>query len=102
MAFDVRDGELVAVLGPSGAGKTTLLNVIAGFETLQKGQIAIDGADIGALSPAVRPVSMVFQDHNVFLHLTLKQNVALGVAPNLRLSLAQQAEVDQALKRVGL
>ncbi len=102
MAFDIEDGELVGVLGPSGAGKTTLLSVIAGFESLRKGKLTLDGTDIGALSPAARPVSMVFQDHNVFPHLTLWQNVALGVAPNLRLSSVQQAEVDQALKRVGL
>jgi len=102
ISLKVKAAELVAVLGPSGAGKSTLLNIIAGFETLQSGRLLIDGRDITALPPAARPVSMVFQDNNVFPHLTLRQNVALGVASNLKLNVAQDDSVDFALARVGL
>ena len=102
IALKAASGELSAVLGPSGAGKSTLLNIIAGFEPIMQGRVMIDGADISAAPPSQRPVSMVFQDNNVFPHLTLWQNVALGIAPNLRLTEAQSGNVDAALARVGL
>jgi len=100
--FSIAAGRLCAVLGPSGAGKTTLLNVIAGFEPLDYGRLLIDGQDQSANTPARRPISMVFQDHNVFPHLDLWRNVALGVKANLRLDEGEKQRVDEALKRVGL
>ncbi len=99
---DVKAAEVTAVLGPSGAGKTTLLNLIAGFAPLVSGRISLGGTEISAISAADRPVSMVFQDNNVFPHLTLAQNVGLGLAAHLRLNAAQEAEVEAALLRVGL
>ena len=95
-------GSLTAVIGPSGGGKSTLLNLIAGFETPLAGLVLIGGADVTALPPAARPVSMIFQDNNVFAHLTLWQNAALGISPSLRLSEEQRAGVDAALDQVGL
>jgi thiamine transport system ATP-binding protein len=100
--FEVTAPSLIAVLGPSGAGKSTLLNIIAGFEPLAQGRVLIDGADVTNAPAAQRPVSMVFQDNNVFPHLKLWQNVALGIAPNLKLDDAQHASIDEALNRVGL
>ncbi len=100
--FELTASSLTAVLGPSGAGKSTLLNIIAGFEPLAEGRLLIDGADVTTSPPATRPVSMVFQDNNVFPHLTLWQNAALGVATNLKLDAAQHAAVDEALSQVGL
>ena len=102
IALDAAASTLTAVLGPSGAGKSTLLNIIAGFETLQSGVILIDGANVTARPPPARPVSMVFQDNNVFPHLSLWQNVALGVSPALRLDAAQRQSVDSALAHVAL
>lgn len=102
IALNVAAPSLTAVLGPSGAGKSTLLNAIAGFETLQSGRLVIDGADVTSRSPAGRPVSMVFQDNNVFPHLTLWQNVALGLSPALRLNDEEHQLVDTALQRVNL
>ena len=102
ISLSARPTELVAVLGPSGAGKSTLLNIIAGFENLRQGRVLIDAQNATNLPPAARPVSMVFQDNNVFPHLTLWQNVALGVAPNLKLNDPQRATVDAALARVEL
>jgi thiamine transport system ATP-binding protein len=99
--LNIQQGEFCAVLGPSGAGKSTLLSLIAGFETLSKGQIILDGA-AAAPDPAQRPVSMIFQDHNVFAHLTVLANVALGISPSLKLTEQQMAKVDDALKHVGL
>ena len=94
--------SFTAVIGPSGGGKSTLLNLIAGFEAPLSGRVMINGEDVTALPPDRRPVSMIFQDNNVFAHLTLRQNVALGVSPSLKLDLAQQKRVDAALADVGL
>lgn len=100
--FTIRTGERVAVIGPSGAGKSTLLSVIAGFFAQSAGRILWDGRDLGPLPPGARPLSILFQDQNLFPHLTAGQNVALGLRPDLRLSGEDQARVSAALARVGL
>ncbi|MDE2446008.1 MAG: ATP-binding cassette domain-containing protein [Alphaproteobacteria bacterium] len=91
-----------AVLGGSGSGKSTLLSIIAGFETLGSGTLHLDGADMQGVAPSARPVSMIFQDHNVFAHLNVHDNVALGISPSLRLTEEEDATVCEALARVGL
>src|SRR4029079_38302 len=73
--------EFVAIVGPSGAGKSTLLALIGGFETPQSGRVMIDGVDVTTLAPAERPVTSLFQEHNLFAHLTVAQNVGLGLPP---------------------
>ncbi|MEI8178889.1 thiamine ABC transporter ATP-binding protein [Aestuariivirga sp.] len=104
MRFDAQfpTASFTAVIGPSGGGKSTLLNLIAGFEVPENGRVLIDETDVTTLPPDQRPVSMIFQDNNVFAHLDLWQNVALGIAPSLRLDAAQKARVDAALAEVGL
>ena len=104
MHFDaaIKGGVIAAIVGPSGSGKSTLLNLIAGFEFPQSGSILIAGADVTALTPADRPVSMVFQENNLFAHLTVEQNVGLGRSPNLRLTAQDRADIATALSRVGL
>ncbi len=94
--------DIVAVIGPSGAGKSTLLNIVAGFTSPDAGRVIWDGVDITANRPAKRPIAMLFQDNNLFGHLTVAQNVALGVRPDMRLNSAQKDRVERALKRVGL
>ena len=95
-------GSFTAVIGPSGSGKSTLLNLIAGFETPNQGRVLIGEKDVTALPPDQRPVSMMFQDNNVFAHLDLWQNVALGISPSLKLDIGQRKRVDAALSEVGL
>ena len=104
MCFDlvIGTGEFLGIIGPSGAGKSTLLNLIAGFETPKAGRVTIDGTDITAVPAQARPVTMVFQDHNSFAHLDVWTNVALGIAPSLKLTSGQQREVSESLDRVGL
>ncbi|MFU8863038.1 MAG: ATP-binding cassette domain-containing protein [Rhodobacterales bacterium] len=100
--FSLEQGAVVAMIGPSGAGKSTLFNVIAGFFPPVAGRVMWQGRDITALPPAERPVAMLFQDNNLFPHLTVAQNVGLGIRPSLRLTPQDIANVDQALARVGL
>ncbi len=92
----------VCVVGPSGCGKSTLLSAIAGFVPVGQGRILWEGRDISGVDPAARPVSMVFQDNNLFPHLSIAQNVALAVEPRLAISAATQRRVDDVLARVGL
>ncbi len=100
--FSVAAGARVAVVGPSGAGKSTLLSVIAGFFPVAAGRILWQGRDITRAAPARRPLSILFQDQNLFPHLTVAENVGLGLRPDLRLSAADKDRVEAALARTGL
>ncbi|TDT73177.1 thiamine transport system ATP-binding protein [Litoreibacter halocynthiae] len=100
--FSIEPGAMVSVIGPSGAGKSTLLSALAGFVPATSGRILWEGVDITKAAPAERPLAMVFQDSNLFPHLTVAQNVGLGVKPSLKLSAQEHTRVAEALARVGL
>lgn len=100
--FEIEAGSKVALIGPSGGGKSTLLSALAGFAGVDSGEIICNGSDITNLPPAKRPVTLLFQDHNLFPHLTVEQNIGLGLKPNLKLDKAQKQIVQDALSRVGL
>jgi thiamine transport system ATP-binding protein len=91
-----------AIIGPSGGGKSTLLLALAGFLAPVQGHILWQGTDLAGVPPGERPLSMLFQDQNLFPHLTLQQNLGLGLAPNRRLSTDEEARITQTLIRVGL
>ena len=95
-------GARVAVIGPSGAGKSTLLMAVAGFFVPAAGRVLWDGQDLAGRAPGDRPLSILFQDQNLFPHLTLAQNLGLGLRADLRLDAGQRARVEEALQRVGL
>lgn len=94
-------GARVAVIGPSGAGKSTLLMALAGFVP-HGGQILWQGVDIDSLPPGDRPLSILFQDQNLFPHLSVAQNLGLGLSPRLRLTPADHRRIAATLERVGL
>ena len=98
---DIKHPQRIAILGPSGGGKSTFLNLIAGFVEPRVGTVFWNDTDM-PLYPGDRPISMLFQDNNVFPHLTVFQNVGLGLRPSLRLSLAEKDSIATALHRVGL
>ncbi len=100
--FSVGAGERLAIMGASGSGKSTLLHLLAGFEIPQTGSITFSGLVMTLAEPAARPVSILFQDNNLFGHLTVSQNIGLGIAPRLRLSKAENQTVEIALTKVGL
>lgn len=98
----VPSGSFAALLGASGAGKSTLLSLVAGFERPTAGAIGVQGKDVTNLAPAERPVTTLFQEHNLFPHLTALQNIGLGIDPSLRLTSTQKSDISAALERVGL
>ena len=100
--LNVNRGEILSVIGPSGSGKTSLLNLIAGFIPASGGEISLDGESIHQLDPAMRPVSMVFQSHNLFPHLDVFTNVALGIDPSLKLTVDQKQSIETAFSKLGL
>lgn len=102
--FDARfgPGAITALMGPSGSGKSTLLNLVAGFDMPRAGRVRIGDSDVTGLPPAKRPVSMVFQENNLFAHLDVDKNVGLGRSPSLRLTDGDRAAVADALARTGL
>jgi thiamine transport system ATP-binding protein len=100
--FALAPGSRVALIGASGSGKSTLVNAIAGFVPLAAGRISWAGQDLGPLAPGERPLSILFQDQNLFAHMTVEENVALGLSPTLRLGPADRRAVAVALDRVGL
>ncbi|MDO9418172.1 ABC transporter ATP-binding protein [Pararhizobium sp.] len=77
--LEVKDGEFVIFVGPSGCGKSTLLRVIAGLEDASSGDVIIDGQDVSTTPPAKRGIAMVFQSYALYPHLTVKDNMGLGL-----------------------
>ena len=92
--FAVETGEILTIQGRSGVGKTTLLNVIAGFEKVSQGDIRWQGKSILPLRVTQRPVSMLFQEHNLFEHLSVWQNLQFGLeGDDIERSIRQAADV---------
>jgi thiamine ABC transporter, ATP-binding protein len=104
MTFDlqVAAGERIAIVGPSGAGKSTLLNLIAGFVLPTRGNIWLNGENHTRSAPYERPVSMLFQENNLFPHLTVQQNLALGLKTSLKLTALEQDQIERVADAVGL
>ena len=100
--FTLARGELLVLVGPSGAGKSTLLDLLGGFTQADTGSLCWQGQDLRALPPAERPFTTLFQSNNLFDHLTVQQNIGLGVRANLRLNPEQWQSVHHAAARLGL
>lgn len=96
----VERGERVSLVGPSGSGKSTLLRIIAGIERPSTGEVIIDGIDVTSTPPHLRQVGMVFQDNQLFPHLTVGDNVGYSLRVTRRRDRAEV--VREMLDLVGL
>ena len=100
--LDVKEGEFFTLLGPSGCGKTTLLRMVAGFNSIEGGEISFNGRVINDIAPSKRNIGMVFQNYAVFPHMTVRENVAFGLE-NRHLPKAEiKKRVDEILETVKI
>jgi len=100
--FSVAAGHCLAVRGASGTGKSTLLNLVAGFLEPKSGEILWNNQAIHNLPAWERPVTSVFQEHNLFEHLDVFTNIGLGLHPGMKLSPEQQSAIEQGLEQTRL
>lgn len=95
-------GECIAIHGASGAGKSTLMNLLAGFLEPQSGDILWQEQSIRKQAPWQRPMTSVFQEHNLFEHLNVETNIGLGIHPGLKLTQENRLAIERSLQSVGL
>ncbi len=93
---------ITAVIGPSGSGKSTLFDIISGFKKVNNGSIIWENIDISKLEPSQRPITILFQDNNLFPHLTAYQNVALGLTTKLKNHDRFNLKINEALSKVDM
>lgn len=93
----IADNEFIVLLGPSGCGKTTTLRAIAGLETIDEGDILIDGKAVQSLKAADRDIAMVFQSFSLYPHMTVYENIAFP----LRATRMSKADVDKAVREIA-
>ncbi|MDO5090862.1 MAG: ABC transporter ATP-binding protein [Cardiobacteriaceae bacterium] len=96
VSLSIRPGEFFTLLGPSGCGKTTLLRMIIGFNSIEEGEIRVDGKVINAIPTNRRNMGMVFQNYAIFPHLSVRENVAFG----LKMRGKGKAEIDKAVDEI--
>src|ERR671936_2114787 len=101
-ALEVHGGEFVTFLGPSGCGKSTALNLLAGLLAPTAGEIWLEEQRIDGLPPERRGFGMVFQNYALFPHLSVRRNVAFGLAMRRTPKDEARGRVDRALALVGL
>ena len=94
--------KIYAVVGPSGAGKSTLLNLISGFASISSCTIIWNGQEISNLPPAKRSVSILFQDNNLFPHLSVWRNLALAVTHWPKISRDNEEKLKAVMSEVGI
>ena len=94
--------KIYAVVGPSGAGKSTFLNLISGFASISSGSIIWNEQEISHLPPAKRSVSILFQDNNLFPHLSVWRNLALAVTHWPKISRDNEEKIKAVMSEVGI
>jgi spermidine/putrescine transport system ATP-binding protein/putrescine transport system ATP-binding protein len=102
VSLDIKENEFFALLGPSGCGKTTLLRALAGFESLDSGEIQLEGQDLLTTPANRRPVNLMFQSYALFPHLSVYENIAYGLKREKLSKDEISTRVDEVLVTVGL
>ena len=100
--FLLEKSGVISVIGPSGAGKSSLLNAIAGYSKITDGHISWKETPIHMKEASARPIATLFQDNNLFPHLTIQRNLALAVTQWPWLSSKHKTIVQKALNSIGL
>jgi sn-glycerol 3-phosphate transport system ATP-binding protein len=94
---DIEDGEFIVLLGPSGCGKSTVLRMIAGLETVTKGEINIGEEMVNNMEPADRDIAMVFQNYALYPHMSVFKNMAYG----LKIRRMPSAEIEERVQKAA-
>lgn len=102
VSFEIRTGELVALLGPSGSGKSTILRIIAGLETPDRGDILLKGEDVTSFSTQKRKLGFVFQHYALFKHMSVEKNIAFGLEIRKRKKKEIEEKVSELINLVKL
>ena len=100
--LSIMKGEVVTIEGPSGIGKSTLINLISGFLKPESGEISWCKKRIDTLQPNERPTSTIFQNNNLFEHLSCFDNVCLGVSAKLKISLNDSETINNLFSELGI
>jgi len=101
-SLEIEPCQTVAILGESGSGKSTLLDLIAGFLKPSFGEIKLNNISLNKQNIEQRPISILFQNHNLFEHLSVEKNILLGISKSLKNSKEEREKVENILKEVGL
>ena len=99
---EINKGEWVGIIGQSGAGKSTFLNLIAGFAQPEVGSLLINNTEMRNLSASKRSISSLFQDNNLFPHLSVYQNIAIAIKPNLKLHDNEKKKILEIIEYLNL
>ena len=99
---EIKKGEWVGIIGQSGAGKSTFLNLIAGFAQPDVGSLLINNTEMRNLSASKRSISSLFQDNNLFPHLSVYQNIAIAIKPNLKLHENEKEKIFEIIEYLNL
>ena len=100
--FELKSSQLVGVIGKSGSGKSTLFNLLSGFLKPKEGSIYFSDKNITNLKPFDRDISILFQDHNNFNHLTIFENIILGIDSDMKRTSNNLKLVRSIMKKVSL
>lgn len=102
VSFEVARHEIVALTGPSGCGKSTVLRAIAGLEPLEAGSVSWAGQDLHGVPPHRRDFGLLFQEGQLFAHMSVAKNIAYGLAAHRMPKADREARVAELLEVVGL
>ena len=100
--LSLESDKIYAVMGPSGAGKSTFLNLISGFSEISSGSILWNKQEISDLPPSKRNISILFQDNNLFPHLSVWRNLALAVSHWPKISNDDEDKLQSVISEVGI